>query len=121
MINGKIFTINTTESASFSVKVSTKNPGGQAVPVNLDEKELHFYVKFNEQDKDEDAFIHKFTGSGITHTNPALGEAEIDLLPSDTVSLLNTNLTHKTYWSLRVVYGSVNKFIQEGVLLITPA
>lgn len=121
MINGKIFTINTTESASFSVKVSTKNPGGQAIPVNLEGKELHFYVKFNEQDKDENAFIHKFTGSGISHINEIAGEAEIDLIPSDTISLLNTNLTHKTYWSLRIVYGTVNKFIQEGVLLITPA
>lgn len=121
MVNGKIFTVNTTESASFSVKVSTKNPGGQVIPINLDNKELHFYVKFNEQDTDDAAFIHKFTNNGITHINAANGEAEIDLIPSDTVSLLNTNITHKTYWSLRLVYGSTNKFIQEGVLLITPA
>jgi len=121
MPQGKTFYINTSETAVFETKVRTKNPGNVSIPVNLAGKILHFYVKINEQDADGSAFIHKSTGSGIIHTDESTGTAEITITSADTTSLAGDNVTHKMYWSLRLVYGSVNKFISEGVFVVTPA
>lgn len=121
MAQGKTIYINTSETATFEVKVRTKNPGNVPVDVDLSGKVLHFYVKINEQDADASAFIHKYTGAGIVHTDAAEGVAQISIDTSDTASLVGTNVTHKMYWSLRLVYGSVNKFINEGLFVITPA
>ena len=121
MRTGQILELNTGETATFSIVVKTKNPGGQASAVDLSGKELWFYVKRNEQDLDEDAYIIKSIGNGITVTDGVNGGAELDFHRDDTVGLLDQNMTINFRWSLRLKYATVNRHIQEGTLVVTPA
>jgi hypothetical protein len=120
-MTGPTFYLNTLETATLSAKISTKNPGGTIIPVNLSGKDVHFYVKIVEQDLDEDAYIHKYVGNGITVINEATGEIEIDIDEADTQSLIEKNVTHNMYWSLRLVYSTVNRTLNEGLFVVTPA
>ena len=120
MITGQTFYINTSETATFTIKIGTKSQGGSPIPVNLAGKQVHFLVKINEQDSDEDAFIHKYIGAGIDVTNAANGEVEVSITEADTSSLIGTNLTHNMYWSVRLVYSTVNKVLNEGLFVVTP-
>jgi hypothetical protein len=121
MRTGQILELNIGESATYSIVVKTKNPGGQATGVDLTDKELWFYAKRNEQDLDEDAYIIKSIGNGITLIDGPNGVAELDFYKEDTSGLLSENLTINFRWSLRLKYGTVNRYIQEGTLVVTPA
>jgi hypothetical protein len=125
MRTGQILELNIGESATYSIVIKAKNRSGQAIGVDLTNKELWFYAKRNEQDLDEDAYIIKSIGNGITLTDGSNGVAELDFYSEDTSGLLDENMTIIFKWSLRLKYSSVNgtsiKHLQEGTLVVTPA
>lgn len=117
---GQVFYLNTAESATYNITIYNKVNGVVAV-TPLAGKEVHFYVKVNEQDLDEDAIIHKYTGSGIVAVGDGTsGACLLSIVPADTEALLYTNVTHDFYWSLRLIDGSTVIHISEGNLVVTP-
>jgi hypothetical protein len=125
MRTGQILELNIGESATYSIVIKAKNRSGQAISVDLTDKELWFYVKRNEQDLDENAYIIKSIGNGIDVIDGPNGVAELNFYSEDTSGLLDENMTINFGWSLRLKYGTANgtviRHLQEGTLVVTPA
>jgi len=119
-MNGQTIYLNCGEAATYSITIYNKVNGVAAV-ADLGEKEVHFYIKRNEQDLDEEAFIHKSIGSGIELSGDgSTGTCLVHILPEDTASLLTRNVTIEFRWSLRLVDGTSPIHISEGVFVVTP-
>jgi len=114
--------INIGETSSFSGTIFTDNPAGEAIPLDLTGKTLYLYIKKKEQRKDNESEIIKssISGEGILITNAQNGEFEIEISSDDTIQFLEENITQYMRYSLRLVYGNVNRFISEGPFIITP-
>lgn len=100
------------DSESFTVKIRTKNPGGQSIPFDLTDKTLTFIVKESEISSEQ--YITKTNSDGILMTDEINGEAEITLSGTDTESLrpYPTSL----FWLLKLEYGEISKTLMSGIL-----
>ena len=120
--NNNTIYVNAGSTESFDLQLFTVGMNGSMIPLNLLDKTIYFYVKLREIDRDEEAVFVKSSlpNSGISIVDASLGKFLLEISPSDTAQYLTSRSTKELKYSLRIVYGNINRHIQEGFFIVKP-